>query len=91
MVYRGGFFFFFFSNPSGINGEWGGRPYKDLENCFEYVKEHMPFVDTENAIAAGASYGGYMALWIQGNPLGRKFKAIVCHDGVFSMKTGYLS
>jgi dipeptidyl aminopeptidase/acylaminoacyl peptidase len=51
----------------------------------------MPFVDTENAIAAGASYGGYMALWIQGNPLGRKFKAIVCHDGVFSMKTGYLS
>ncbi len=22
--------------------------------------------------------------WIQGHPLGRKFKAIVCHDGVFS-------
>lgn len=22
--------------------------------------------------------------WIQGQPLGRKFKALVCHDGVFS-------
>lgn len=25
-----------------------------------------------------------MADWIQGHPLGRKFKALVCHDGVFS-------
>lgn len=23
--------------------------------------------------------------WIQGHDLGRKFKALVCHDGVFSM------
>lgn len=22
--------------------------------------------------------------WFQGHPLGKKFKAIVCHDGVFS-------
>jgi dipeptidyl aminopeptidase/acylaminoacyl peptidase len=50
----------------------------------------MPFVDTDNAIAAGASYGGYMANWIQGNALGRKFKAIVCHDGVFGMRFQYL-
>jgi dipeptidyl aminopeptidase/acylaminoacyl peptidase len=67
----------------GINGQWGGRPYEDLENCFEYIKKNMSFVDTDNAIAAGGSYGGYMANWIQGNPFGRKFKAIVCHDGVF--------
>jgi dipeptidyl aminopeptidase/acylaminoacyl peptidase len=45
----------------------------------------MHFVDTNNAIAAGGSYGGYMAFWIQGMPLGRKLKAIVAHDGVFSM------
>jgi dipeptidyl aminopeptidase/acylaminoacyl peptidase len=25
-----------------------------------------------------------MTDWIQGHPLGRKFKALVCHDGVFS-------
>jgi dipeptidyl aminopeptidase/acylaminoacyl peptidase len=50
----------------------------------------MPFVDTDNAIAAGASYGGYMANWIQGNPFGRKFKTIVCHDGVFGTTIRYL-
>ncbi|KAL2023476.1 hypothetical protein VTK56DRAFT_2472 [Thermocarpiscus australiensis] len=68
----------------GIRGDWGGRPYEDLVNCFEYVREHMPYVDTERAVALGASYGGYMINWIQGHPLGRKFKALVCHDGVFS-------
>lgn len=47
----------------GIVGEWGGRPYKDLVNCFEYVKENMPFVDTERAVAMGGSYGGYMVNW----------------------------
>ena len=26
-----------------------------------------------------------MMNWIQGHPLGREFKALVCHDGVFSM------
>ena len=46
-----------------IGGEWGGRPYKELVNCFEYVKETMPFVDTERAVAMGASYGGYMINW----------------------------
>jgi dipeptidyl aminopeptidase/acylaminoacyl peptidase len=31
-----------------------------------------------------------MVNWIQGQPLGRKFKALVTHDGVFSM-TGQLA
>lgn len=64
--------------------EYGGRPYQDLEMLFEYVTTHMPYVDTERAVALGASYGGYMINWIQGNALGRKFKALVCHDGIFS-------
>ncbi|KAJ4290682.1 hypothetical protein N0V88_006430 [Collariella sp. IMI 366227] len=68
----------------GIRGAWGGRPYEDLVQCFEWVEENMPEVDTSRAVAAGASYGGFMINWIQGQPLGRKFKALVCHDGVFS-------
>ncbi|KAI0189020.1 prolyl oligopeptidase [Astrocystis sublimbata] len=82
-------------NPTGSTGygqqyvddialDWGGRPYNDLVNCFEHIAEHMPFVDTNNAVALGASYGGYMINWIQGHPLGRKFKALVCHDGIFN-------
>ncbi|EAQ93601.1 hypothetical protein CHGG_01836 [Chaetomium globosum CBS 148.51] len=68
----------------GIRGEWGGRPYNDLVRCFEWVVENMGEVDGERAVALGASYGGFMINWIQGHPLGRKFKALVCHDGVFS-------
>jgi dipeptidyl aminopeptidase/acylaminoacyl peptidase len=51
----------------------------------------MPFVDTDNAIAAGGSYGGYMANWIAGNPFAKEFKAIVSHDGVFSKFQALLS
>ncbi|KAI1779691.1 prolyl oligopeptidase [Hypoxylon cercidicola] len=65
-----------------VRDNWGGRPYDDLVNCMEYLKQ-VPYIDTNNAIAAGGSYGGYMMNWIQGNPLGRRFKAMVCHDGVF--------
>lgn len=132
----------------GIATEWGGRPYNDLVNCFEYIEGNLPYVDTQNAVALGASYGGYMISkltkrktktttaqvpfnlvrlvitglykytsinplligtcgpikepekgtgpwianphvqpktdWIQGQPLGRRFKALVCHDGIFS-------
>lgn len=82
-------------NPTGSTGygqaltdaiacNWGGRPYEDLEKCFEHVAANMPFVDMDRAVALGASYGGYMINWIQGHPLGRRFKALVYHDGIFS-------
>ncbi|KAF2111034.1 Alpha/Beta hydrolase protein [Lophiotrema nucula] len=64
-----------------IQGNWGGTPYRDLEKLFSYVEENIPFVNTSNAVAVGASYGGYMMNWIQGHNLGRKFKALVTHDG----------
>ncbi|KAF4944665.1 hypothetical protein FSARC_14610 [Fusarium sarcochroum] len=82
-------------NPTGSTGygqahidaianHWGGAPYDDLVKCFEYLEKHVDYVDTDRAVALGASYGGYMINWIQGHDLGRKFKALVCHDGVFS-------
>ncbi|EJT81513.1 hypothetical protein GGTG_01491 [Gaeumannomyces tritici R3-111a-1] len=76
---------------NGIRGEWGGRPYNDLVKCFEHIEQHMPYVDTVRSVALGASYGGYMINWIQGHDLGRKFKALVCHDGVFSTQSQYSS
>jgi|SRR5450432_1216993 dipeptidyl aminopeptidase/acylaminoacyl peptidase len=33
----------------------------------------------------------YMCNWIQGQPLGRKFKALVTHDGVFSTLNQFAS
>lgn len=74
---------------NGIKDDWGGKPYNDLVNCFEYIEGNLPYVDTNNAVALGASYGGFMINWIQGHPLGRKFKALVCHDGVYSTLNMY--
>lgn len=76
---------------NGIKGEWGGRPYNDLVKCFEHIEQDMPYVDSVRSVALGASYGGYMINWIQGHDLGRKFKALVCHDGVFSTQNQYSS
>ncbi|KAI0889938.1 dipeptidyl peptidase [Annulohypoxylon maeteangense] len=73
----------------GIANEWGGRPYNDLVNAFEYIEDNIPYIDTTNAVALGASYGGYMINWVQGHPLGRKFKALVCHDGIFSTMSNW--
>ncbi|PSN69781.1 hypothetical protein BS50DRAFT_519189 [Corynespora cassiicola Philippines] len=73
-----------------IQGQWGGLPYEDLVMGFDWIKNNLGYVDTERAVALGASYGGYMMNWIQGHPLGRHFKALVTHDGVFSM-TGQLA
>ncbi|KAG8625230.1 hypothetical protein KVT40_006981 [Elsinoe batatas] len=86
-------------NPTGSTGygqaftdairkQWGGDPYRDLENVFDYVEKELSDVDTSNAVALGASYGGYMINWINGHPLGRKFKALVNHDGIFSVNAG---
>ncbi|KAI1847336.1 hypothetical protein JX266_006561 [Neoarthrinium moseri] len=83
------------ANPTGSTGygqaftdaiatQWGGRPYEDLVRCFEHLESSVPYVDTDRAVALGASYGGYMVNWIQGHALGRRFKALVCHDGLFS-------
>ena len=68
-----------------IRNNWGGAPYIDLFKGFEYIESELKFVDTSRAVALGASYGGYMMNWIQGHDLAKKFKALVCHDGVFSM------
>lgn len=69
-----------------ITENWGGGPYEDLVKCFKYLKK-VKYIDTDRAVALGASYGGYMINWIQGHDLGRKFKALVCHDGVFSTQS----
>ncbi|PHH52688.1 Dipeptidyl-peptidase 5 [Ceratocystis fimbriata CBS 114723] len=85
-------------NPTGSTGygqaftdaianSWGGRPYRDLECCMNYIAAEMPYVDMQRAVALGASYGGYMINWIAGQPLARRFKALVCHDGIFSTHT----
>ncbi|KAF2748274.1 alpha/beta-hydrolase [Sporormia fimetaria CBS 119925] len=72
-----------------IANNWAGTPYEDLQEAFEYMKENISYIDTDNAIAAGASYGAFMMNWINGHDFGRKFKAIVSHDGKLSQRGAY--
>ena len=46
-----------------IHNSWGGLPYEDIKNGFEYIKFNLSYVDTDRAVALGASYGGYMMNW----------------------------
>jgi len=41
-------------------GNWGGDPYHDLENVFEWVGKNLEGADNERAVALGHSFGGFM-------------------------------
>jgi dipeptidyl aminopeptidase/acylaminoacyl peptidase len=62
-----------------IRGDWGGAPFEDLMKGLDWVLAYAPWIDSERMAALGASYGGYMINWIQGNT--DRFQALVCHDG----------
>lgn len=71
---------------NAIWDNWGGRPYDDLVKCMEHL-ERIPNVDVDNAVLLGDSFGGYLVNWIQGNPLGRRFKAMISIAGIFDLPT----
>lgn len=59
------------SNPSGSTGygqaftnasiqNWGGAPYEDIVNVFDWVGQNVQGADNDRAVALGHSYGGYM-------------------------------
>jgi dipeptidyl aminopeptidase/acylaminoacyl peptidase len=68
-----------------ISGDWGGKPLEDLQKGLAAATAKYPWLDRGNACALGASYGGYMMNWIQGN-WSDGFKCIVNHDGVFDTR-----
>jgi dipeptidyl aminopeptidase/acylaminoacyl peptidase len=69
-----------------ISGDWGGRCYEDLMAGLTYL-EKQPWIDPERMGAAGASFGGYMMNWFQGNTT--KFKTLITHCGVYNFDSMY--
>jgi dipeptidyl aminopeptidase/acylaminoacyl peptidase len=67
-----------------IKGQWGGAPYEDQMKAVDTALT-WPYVDTTRIAAAGASYGGYMANWVEGHT--DRFRAIVSHDGLYDLVT----
>ncbi len=71
----------------GVNGDWGGKPFTDLMTGLDYAEQHYPFIDKSRECALGASYGGYMADWIEGHS--DRFRCIVSHDGMFNAESAF--
>ncbi len=68
-----------------IRNNWGGWPLEDLKKGLAFATARDAQLDANNACALGASYGGYMMNWIEGQWPDR-FKCIVQHDGVFDAR-----
>jgi dipeptidyl aminopeptidase/acylaminoacyl peptidase len=70
----------------GIAGDWGGRVYRDLLKVTDQLEE-LPFVDKERVGVMGWSYGGYMAMWMQGHT--DRFKCNAAMMGVYDLRAEY--
>jgi len=66
-----------------IQGDWGGRVYRELMAGVDYLLKNFPFIDKDKIACAGASYGGYMANWILGQT--DRFKCIITHASLFNL------
>jgi dipeptidyl aminopeptidase/acylaminoacyl peptidase len=71
-----------------IKGQWGGAPYEDQMKAVDTALT-WPYVDSTRLAAAGASYGGYMANWVEGHS--DRFRTIVSHDGLYDLVTSLYS
>lgn len=68
-----------------INRDWGGKPLEDLKKGLDAALALRSDLDGSKTCALGASYGGYMMNWIQGQWADR-FKCLVNHNGVFDSR-----
>ncbi|MCW3169499.1 S9 family peptidase [Chryseobacterium sp. 09-1422] len=72
-----------------ISKDWGGQPIRDYLAATDFAKT-LPYVDGERVAAVGASYGGYSVFMLAGVHNNR-FKTFIAHDGLFDMKSWYLT
>ena len=96
-VYPGQGYVVAFCNPTGstgygqdftdaIAGDWGGRVYRELMAVTEQLAA-LPYVDGERIGMMGWSYGGYMAMWMQGHT--QRFRCIAAMMGVYNLESMY--
>src|SRR3989440_2955027 len=75
-IYAGDGYVAFLPNPRGstgygqrflseISGDWGGKVFTDISNGVA-MAANLPYIDKNRIGAAGASYGGFIALLMEG-------------------------
>lgn len=70
-----------------IRGDWGGKPFQDIMRGTDWLLAKYPWIDKDRLGAAGASYGGYLIDWIEGQT--DRFRCLVSHSGVFDIASMY--
>lgn len=71
-----------------IRGDWGGKPFEDLQKGLTAALKRYTWMDGKRVGALGASFGGYMINWIAGN-WPERFKCMVNHDGNLDERMAY--
>jgi dipeptidyl aminopeptidase/acylaminoacyl peptidase len=64
-----------------ITGDMATKPFFDVMKGTDWM-ERKGYIDKDRMVAVGASYGGYMMAWMNGHT--DRFKAMVCHAGVYN-------
>jgi dipeptidyl aminopeptidase/acylaminoacyl peptidase len=62
-----------------ISRDWATLPYADTMAAADWLRA-QPYVDDARMVAAGGSYGGYLATLLLGRP--QPFKALIAHAAV---------
>ena len=66
-----------------VSRDWGGKPYEDVMALVDAAIA-LGAVDGARMCAAGASYGGYMVHWLNGQT--ERFRCLVSHAGIFDLE-----
>jgi dipeptidyl aminopeptidase/acylaminoacyl peptidase len=60
-------------------------PAKEINEAADYAIANFPFIDGTRQAAAGASYGGHLANWMQATT--DRYKALVSHAGLINAES----
>jgi dipeptidyl aminopeptidase/acylaminoacyl peptidase len=67
-----------------INPDWITMPYEDTIKAADFMAAKS-WIDRDRMVAAGGSYGGFLAATLLGRP--HPFKALVAHAAVYNLYT----
>jgi dipeptidyl aminopeptidase/acylaminoacyl peptidase len=73
---------FGFAFRHSIMGRQGRLETRDIEAATDWLCS-KPWVDRKRIFAAGGSYGGFLVAWMNGHIAAGRYRAYVCHAGVF--------
>ncbi|MBM3389126.1 MAG: S9 family peptidase [Betaproteobacteria bacterium] len=73
---------FGYAFKDSISGHWGELELQDVEAATDALLK-KPWADRKRVFAAGGSYGGFMAAWMNGHVKPGRYAAYICHAGCF--------